>query len=68
MGKSLAYNARDPSLIPGSQEDPLEGHGNPLPYYWPENPMDRGALRLATVYKVTRVRRNRATSLFKSNV
>ena len=66
-GKEPAYNARGPSSIPESGRSPGEGHGNPHPYYCLENPMDGGA-GLATVYKVTRVRHDRATSLFKSNV
>jgi len=43
MGKSSAYNAGDPALIPGSGSSPGEGNGNPLQYSCLENPMDRGA-------------------------
>ena len=41
-GKS-AYNAGDPSLIPGLGRSSGEGNGNPLQYSCLENPMDRGA-------------------------
>ena len=34
---------RDVGLIPGSGRCPVGGHGNPLQYSCPENPMDRGA-------------------------
>ena len=46
MLKNLPANAveiRDTSSIPGSRRSPGEGHGNPLQYSCPENPMDRGA-------------------------
>ena len=42
-GKVSAYNAGDPSSIPGSGRSPGEGNGNPLQYSCLENPMDRGA-------------------------
>ena len=42
----------DPGSIPGSEEYPGEGHGNPLQYSCLENPMDRGAW-WATVHGVT---------------
>ena len=29
-GEELAYNARDPGSIPGSERSPEEGNGNPL--------------------------------------
>ena len=44
---------RDVVLIPGSGRYPGGGHGNPLQYSCPENPMDRGAW-WATVYRVTK--------------
>ena len=47
-----AGNIRDPGSIPGSGGSPEEGHGNPLQYFYLENPMDRGAWR-ATVHGVT---------------
>ena len=34
---------RDLGLIPGSGRSPGRGHGNPLQYPCPKNPMDRGA-------------------------
>ena len=43
-GKASVYNAGDPGSIPGSGRSPGEGNGNPLQYYFLENPMDRGAL------------------------
>ena len=42
-GKASVYKAGDPGLIPGSGRCPGEGNGNPLQYYYLENPMDRGA-------------------------
>ena len=42
-GKASVYNAGDPGSIPGSGRFPGEGNGNPLQYYYLENPMDRGA-------------------------
>ena len=56
--KNPAANAgdiRDTDLIPGSGRSSGGGHGNPLQYSCPENPMDRRAW-LATVHGVTRVR------------
>ena len=46
-GKESAYNARDPGSIPASGRSPGEGDGNPLWYSCLENPMDRGAWRVA---------------------
>ena len=34
---------RDTGLIPGLGRSPGGGHGNPLQYYFLENPLDRGA-------------------------
>ena len=42
-GKASAYNAGDPSSIPGLGRSPGEGNGNPLQYSCLENPMDGGA-------------------------
>ena len=39
-GKESAYNARDPSLIPGSGRSAGEGIGYPLQYSGLENSMD----------------------------
>ena len=41
-GKASVYNAGDLGSIPGLGRSPGEGNGNPLQYYCPENPMDRG--------------------------
>ena len=49
-GKTSAYNAGDPGLIPGSSG---EGNGNPLQYSCLENPVDGGAL-WATVHGVAK--------------
>ena len=51
--KESAYNARDPSSIPGSGSSPGEGIGNPLQYSCLENFMDGGAW-WATVHGVTK--------------
>ena len=42
-GKTSAYNAGDPSSIPGLGRSPGEGNGNPFQYSCLENPMDGGA-------------------------
>ena len=45
--RNLPANAgdiKDKGSIPGSERSPGGGHGNPLQYSCPENPMDRGAL------------------------
>ena len=57
-GKESACNARDTrdaGLIPGSGRSHGGGHGNPLQYSCPENPMDRGAW-WALVHRVTKSR------------
>ena len=43
---------RDLGSVPGLGRSPGGGHGNPLQYYFLENPMDRGAW-WATVHRVT---------------
>jgi len=53
--KESAYNAGDPSSIPGSGRSPGEGNGNSLQYSFLENPMDRGAW-WSTPHRVARVR------------
>ena len=40
-----ARDERDVGLIPGTGRSPGGGHGNPLQYSCPEDPMDRGAWR-----------------------
>ena len=55
--KTLPANAgdvRDVSLTPGSGRFPGGGYGNPLQYFFLENPMDTGAW-WATIHGVTRV-------------
>ena len=42
-GKVSAYNAGDPSSIPGSGRSPWRRKRQPTPYSCLENPMDRGA-------------------------
>ena len=43
-GKESACNARDPSLIPGSERSPGEGIGYPLQYSYLENPHEQRSL------------------------
>ena len=38
-----AGDIRDAGSVPGLGRSPGEGHGNPLQYSCPENPMGRGA-------------------------
>ena len=55
MVKNPSANAgdiRDVGSIPGLRRFPGGGHGNPLRYFCPENPMDREA-KWATVHRVT---------------
>ena len=54
-GKASVHNAGDPGSIPGLGRSPGEGNGNPLQYYFLENPMDRGAWQ-ATVHEVAKSR------------
>ena len=42
-GNESAYNARDLGSVPGLEDPPGEGNGNPVQYSCLENPMDRGA-------------------------
>ena len=46
---------RDVGLIPGSGRFPGGGHGNPLQFSCPENPMDQGGW-WATVHSITKSR------------
>ena len=46
---------RDVGLIPGSGRLPGGGHGNPLQFSCPKNPMDRGGW-WATVHSITKSR------------
>ena len=45
VSKESTCNVGDPGLIPGSGRPFGEGTGNPLQYFCPGNPMDRGAWR-----------------------
>ena len=57
-GKESTCNAGDVRVsgsIPGLGSSSVRGHGNPLQYFYLENPMDRGAWR-ATVYRATKGR------------
>ena len=56
-GKEVANagDVRDVGLIPGSGRCPGGGHGNPLQYCCPQNPMDTGAWQ-ATVPEVAKSR------------
>ena len=53
VGGQLPINAGDTGLIPGWGRSPGEGHGNPLQYSCPKNPMDGGAWS-ATIHGVTK--------------
>ena len=53
-GKVSVYNMGDQGSIPGLGRSPGEGNGNPLQYYWLENPMDRGAAKSRTRLSVIR--------------
>ena len=48
-----AGDARDSGLVPGPEESPGGGNGNPLQYSCLRNPMDRGAW-WATAHGVTK--------------
>ena len=50
-----AGDVRNMGSIPGSERSPGAGHGNPLQYSRPQNPMDRGAWQ-AMVLRVTKSR------------
>ena len=52
-GKESACDARDLGSIPGWEDSPGGGHGNPLQYSCLENPMDREAW-WATIYGVAK--------------
>ena len=56
--KNMPANAgdlKDMGSFPGLGRSPGGGHGNPLQYSCPENPMDRGAWR-AIVHRTTKHR------------
>ena len=54
-GKESVCNAGDLGSIPGLEQSPEEGNGNPVLYSCLENPMDRGAWQ-ATVHGVAKRR------------
>jgi len=66
-GKESACNEGDTSSIPGSGRSPGGGHGNPLQYSCPENPMDRGAWR-ATVHQVSKIQPSGIFIMFYENI
>ena len=43
---ATAGNVRDTGSVSGSGRSPGGGHGNPLQYSCPENPMDIGSQRV----------------------
>ena len=51
--KNLLANAEDTGSIPGSGKSPGAGNGNPLQYFYLENPMDGGAW-WAAIHGVTK--------------
>ena len=54
-GKESVCYAGDKGLIPGSERSHGGGHGNPLQYSCPGNPMDREELQWwATVHGVAK--------------
>ena len=52
---AIVGNPGDAGSIPGLGTSPGGGHGYPLQYSCPENPMDRGAWQ-ATVHRVAKTR------------
>ena len=52
-GKESACSARDAGLIPGWEDPPREGNGNPLQYSCLGNLTDRGAWK-ATVHEAAK--------------
>ena len=52
-GKESTRRAGDADLIPGLEDSPGEGNGNPLQYSCLRNPMGRGSWQ-ATVHEVTK--------------
>ena len=55
MGKEPICNAGDTGSIPGLGRSPEEGHGNPLQYSCPKNPMDK-EVWLATAQGIAKSR------------
>ena len=61
METNLPENLGDAGSIAGSARYPGEGNGNPLQYFYLENPMDRGAWG-AAVHGLTRFRHDLVTT------
>ena len=59
--KESASSAGDTGSIPGSGRSPGEGKGNPLQYFCPVNPMDRGVRRATGYMRSHRVRHDWST-------
>ena len=55
VSKESTCNAGDTGSVSGSGRSSGGGHGNPLQYYYLENPMDRGAWQI-TVPRITKSR------------
>ena len=55
VSKESACNAGDTGSVPGSGRSSGGGHGNPLQYYYLENPMDREACQI-TVPRIAKSR------------
>ena len=66
VGEESACNVGDLGSIPGLGRSPGAGHGNPLQYSCPENPMDRGVWRAAVHGVVkSRTRLSKQTEWFQ---
>ena len=63
MVKNLPANAGDLCSIPGLEQSPREGNGNPLQYSCPENSIDRGVCGLQPT-GLQRARHNFVTSTY----
>ena len=55
VGKKSTCNAGDVGSIPGLGRSPGGGHGNPVQYFWLENPIGREAWR-TIVHRVAKSR------------
>ena len=56
--KDPTANVRDVGSILGLGRSPEEGHGNPLQYSCPENPMDRGGTWQTIIHRLHKVGHN----------
>ena len=66
-GKESTCQCRKHGFYPGSERSPGGGHGNPLQYSCPENPMDRGAWQ-ATGSMVSESQTRLSTHVHMQNV